>query len=137
MLLIVASAAAAGTPFGRSVLLFAFAGAGVHDGAAQILTLVLCYACCVPALVALFCLDRLLANIMKDAVFTAENVKALRAISWCCFAGAFILTVTALYFAPILLVVAAVAAFFGLIVRVVKNVINAAVALKSENDFTI
>jgi hypothetical protein len=29
------------------------------------------------------------------------------------------------------------AAFFGLILRVVKNVIAAAVALKAENDFTI
>jgi hypothetical protein len=124
-------------PIGRSALLFALGRAGIYDGVASALTLYLCYACCVPALVALFRLDRLLSNIMKDLVFTEENVRALRVISWCCFAEALILTVAALYFAPIIFAVAAVAAFFGLILRVVKNVIDAAVALKSENDFTI
>jgi hypothetical protein len=137
MLLAVASVVVVSTPLGRSALLFALGRAAVYDGVTSGLTLGLYYACCVPALIALFCLDCLLANIMKDAVFTEENVKALRLISWCCFAEAFILAATALYFAPILLAVAVVAAFFGLILRVVKNVIDAAVALKSENDFTI
>jgi hypothetical protein len=137
MLLIAASAIAIGTPVGRSALLLALGRVKTYDGAVENLTLGMYYACCVPALAALFLLDRLLTNIRKGQVFTEENVKALRAISWCCFAEAFILAAAALYFAPILLAVSAAVAFFGLILRVVKNVIAAAVALKAENDFTI
>ena len=49
---------------------------------------------------------------------------------------AFILLVSGFYY--ILFVIGAVAAgFFGLILRVVKNVIEQAVILKNENDFTI
>jgi FtsH-binding integral membrane protein len=135
--MIVVSAALVTLPAGRAVLYLILNRDPARTGDIATQTLCLYYACCVAALVALFFLNRLLANIKKDAVFTEENVQALRAISWCCFAEAFILTATALYFAPILLAFAAGVAFFGLILRVVKNVINAAVALKAENDFTI
>jgi hypothetical protein len=137
MLLIAASAVAIGTPVGRAALLLALGRVKTYDGVVENLTLGMYYACCIPALAALFLLDRLLTNIREARVFTEENVKALRAISWCCFAEAFILAAAALYFAPILLAVSAAVAFFGLILRVVKNVIAAAVALKAENDFTI
>jgi hypothetical protein len=137
MLLIAASAIAIGTPAGRAALLLALGRVKTHDGVVENLTLGMYYVCCIPALAALFLLDRLLTNIRQERVFTEENVKALRAISWCCFAEAFILAAAALYFAPILLAVSAAVAFFGLILRVVKNVIAAAVALKAENDFTI
>ncbi|MDR2771453.1 MAG: DUF2975 domain-containing protein [Clostridiales Family XIII bacterium] len=137
ILLVFASAAGAGTFAGRAFLMRAFGKALTYDGVVESLTLCIYYACCVPALVALFLLDRLLTNIKKGLVFTEGNVKALRAISWCCFAEAFLIAAAALYFAPILLAVAAVVAFFGLILRVVKNVIDAAVALKIESDFTI
>ena len=59
--------------------------------------MVILYACCIPALAALFNLDRLLRNIKKEEVI----------------------------------------AFIGLILRVVKNVIEQAVIIKAENDFTI
>ena len=39
------------------------------------------YACAVPGLIALFSLDRLLANIKKKDVFIEKNVKHLRLIS--------------------------------------------------------
>ena len=72
----------------------------------------------------------------SNEVFVENNVRQLRAISWCCFAVAFILLVSGFYY--ILFVIGAVAAgFFGLILRVVKNVIEQAVILKNENDFTI
>ncbi|MCJ7856105.1 DUF2975 domain-containing protein [Lachnospiraceae bacterium NSJ-143] len=84
----------------------------------------------------LICLSRLLSNIKSNEVFVENNVRQLRAISWCCFAVAFILLVSGFYY--ILFVIGAVAAgFFGLILRVVKNVIEQAVILKNENDFTI
>jgi hypothetical protein len=98
--------------------------------------LVTIYACTVPALIALFSLDRLLANIKKKDVFTAKNVKHLRVISWCSFAVSFILFVSGFYYILFLLIAIA-AAFFGLILRVVKNVIEQAVVIKDENDFTI
>ncbi|MDR2132007.1 MAG: DUF2975 domain-containing protein [Clostridiales Family XIII bacterium] len=139
VLTVALSAAGVVTPAGRDALRYTFAGAIAQSGGDEnlIAILILYYVCCVPALAALFLLDRLLANIKKGLVFTEENVRALRAISWCCFAEAFILAVAALRLAPTLFAVAVVMAFFGLILRVVKNVIDAAVALKFENDFTI
>ena len=94
------------------------------------------YACAVPGLIALFSLDRLLANIKKKDVFTEKNVKHLRLISWCSFAVSIILFVSGFYYLLFLLIAVA-AAFFGLILRVVKNVIEHAVMIKNENDFTI
>lgn len=94
------------------------------------------YACSVPSLIALFCLDRLLSNIKKDEVFTEKNVKYLRIISWCCFAVSAVMLVSGLYYIFFLSITAA-AAFFGLILRVVKNVIEKAMIIKNENDFTI
>jgi len=94
------------------------------------------YACCVPAMAALICLHILLGNIKREKVFVSENVKLLRIISWCCFAAAFILMFAAWQY--LLLGLTAVAiAFIGLILRVVKNVIEEAARIKAENDLTI
>jgi hypothetical protein len=85
---------------------------------------------------ALVCLHILLSNIKKEKVFIAGNVKLLRTISWCCFAAAFVMVFAAKYY--LLLGLTAVAiAFIGLILRVVKNVIEEAVRIKTENDLTI
>ena len=94
------------------------------------------YACAVPGLTALFCLDRLLANIKKKEVFIEKNVKYLRVISWCSFAVSGILLVSGSYYL-LFLMISVAAAFFGLILRVVKNVIEHAIIIKNENDFTI
>jgi len=94
------------------------------------------YVCCIPAMAALVCLHILLGNIKKEKVFIPGNVKLLRTISWCCFAAAFIMVFAVRYY--LLLGLTAVAiAFIGLILRVVKNVIEQAVFIKTENDFTI
>lgn len=98
--------------------------------------LITVYACCVPALIALFCLNRMLSNIKKEMVFIDNNVTNLRAISWCCFVVAGILLVSGFYYL-LFVIVAVAAAFFGLILRVVKNVIEQAVILKRENELTI
>jgi len=95
------------------------------------------YICFVFVIIALLSLDKLLRNIRKDIVFDRVNVKCLRIISWCCFA------VAAASFCGwpsihiVLIFVASAAAFFGLLMRVVKNVIDAACEIKDENDFTI
>lgn len=84
----------------------------------------------------LVCLYRMLSNIGKGLVFTRRNVSLLRGISWLCIAEGAVCTLSALYYFP-WLIAGAAAAFIGLIVRVVKNVLAEAVALKEENDFTI
>ncbi len=94
------------------------------------------YTFCIPALVALIALDRLLASVKRGEVFTAGNVRYLRIISWSCFAAAVVLLVSTLV-SIVFFVLAILAAFFGIILRAVKNLFAAAVTLKDENDFTI
>lgn len=90
----------------------------------------------VPAAVLLFCLYRLLHGIELDQVFIAANVEHLRRISWSCFAGAVICVASVPYYFPWAFVAVA-AAFMGLIVRVIKNIIEQAVELKNESELTI
>jgi hypothetical protein len=94
------------------------------------------YAFCIPAFVALFSLDRLLAAIKRNEVFTASNVRYLRIISWACFAAAFVLLAGSFIFL-LFLALAILATFFGIVLRVVKNLFAAAVELQAENDYTI
>lgn len=89
-----------------------------------------------PAYTALWQLYRLLRNLGRGMVFVAANVRCLRVISWCCFAAAAVFFFSGFYSTSwIVLFVAAV--FGGLIMRVVKNVFAAAVALQDECDLTI
>lgn len=94
------------------------------------------YTAAVPAAAALVDLRRLLYNISAAAVFIDANVAILRRLSWYCIAAGVICLVSTLYYMPFL-VLAAAAAFVGLILRVVKNVFAEAVRLKDENDYTI
>ena len=98
--------------------------------------LVTLYFCAAFGLLALLCLDRLLSNIKKNQVFIKGNVKYLRILSWCCFAVSIILFFSGFYYL-LFLMIAVAAGFFGLILRVVKNVIEQAVVIKNENDYTI
>ena len=94
------------------------------------------YSFCIPALIALFSLDRLLAAIRRSEVFTAGNVRYMSIISRCCFVMAAILLASSLI-SIVFVVLTILAAFFGIVLRVVKNLFAAAVALKDENDYTI
>lgn len=89
-----------------------------------------------PAAAVLWQLHRLLKNIGAGRAFTAENVAALRLISWCCILAAAVYFCAG-FFDWYLFVFAVAAAFVGLVLRVVKNVFAQAVALKEENDYTI
>lgn len=93
--------------------------------------------CCVPfAVCVLVCLDILLKNIGNGQPFIAKNVTLLRIISYCCFGVA----LAFIYFAvlrPFAFAIVFVAAFFGLILRVVKNCFKKAVEIREENDATI
>ena len=94
------------------------------------------YTLCVPAVVALYGLWRLLDNIDKGEVFINKNVDILRMLSWrCIFAGG-ICFASAVYYLPFI-IIAAAAGFVGLLLRIVKNVFARAVEIKQDNDFTI
>ena len=87
-------------------------------------------------LVVLLTLGRLLHNLNRDRIFVTQNVTCLRIISWCCFGVALVFLVLA-WFRSLGLLVAFAAAFFGLILRVLKNVFARAVTLQEEADYTI
>ena len=94
------------------------------------------YVCAVMAFAALFLLNKLIKNIRNSRIFIHENTKILRLISWCCY---FVGIATTIYsfWEYYYIVIGAAAAFFGLILRVLKNVFAKAVELKEENDGTI
>lgn len=98
--------------------------------------LVTIYACAVPGLFSLICLDRLIANIKRGEVFTEKNVRLLRVLSWLSFIVSLILFISGFYYI-LFLIIAVCAAFLGLILRVIKNVFEQAIIIKQENDYTI
>ncbi len=94
------------------------------------------YPCAVFGYITLYSLLRLLFNIQKEDIFTLQNVRYLRRISWCCFAVAVITLVSGVFYLPFL-AVAVAAGFVGLMLRVVKNVMQSAVEIREENELTI
>ena len=94
------------------------------------------YSCGAMALILLIKLYSLVFNIGKAEVFIHKNVSLLRHISWLCYGASFISLVSTAYFFP-WLIIGIAAAFMGLIVRIVKNVMQQAIEIKEENEFTI
>ncbi|MCL2046495.1 MAG: DUF2975 domain-containing protein [Oscillospiraceae bacterium] len=90
----------------------------------------------VPAVSLLLLLYGLLHRIGVGEVFVSKNTDCLRYISWCCFAGAAVSMASAFYWFP-WCAIGVAAAFMGLIVRVIKNVVAKAVSLQEEADYTI
>ena len=91
------------------------------------------------ALLAIFSLWQLrgmLNRFTEQKVFVEENVACFRIIAWCCFAVAAIWLVLC-FWRLLAFFVAFAAAFVGLMLRVIKNMLEAAVALREENDYTI
>lgn len=86
--------------------------------------------------ICLWNLGKLLSNIQKDMVFTAQNCAHLRIISWCCLLAAIPFFLFG-FWRYLGFLVAIAAGFFGLILRVVKNVFEKAVILQEESDYTI
>ena len=104
--------------------------------AGKALFLATIYTGCIPAAALLVCLFILLHRIGQERVFVRENTECLRYISWCCFAGAAICIASALYYVP-WLAVGVAAAFMGLIIRVLKNVVAKAISLQDDANLTI
>ena len=100
-------------------------------------TVLICYyPSALLGLLALASLIKMLFNIKLGKLFINENVLFLRIISWCCFAVALMCAVASyIYYSMIFVSIAA--GFVGLILRVVKNVMQSAIELQNENDLTI
>lgn len=110
--------------------------AGINDTPHLVWGLVTLYVASAAAYVLLWNLFHLLTNIEAEQIFVENNVHRLRAASWCCMAVALLCLGGAVYYLPTVLV-AAVAAFMGLIIRIIKNIFEQAIGMKAELDLTI
>lgn len=98
--------------------------------------LAVCYTCLPFAMIALFSLRRLLKNIMQGDTFVTDNIKQLNILFLCCAAAAVITFFSGYFYLPFYIISVA-AAFFSLILRVIKNVFRSAIEIKAENELTI
>jgi len=101
-----------------------------------LLATIAAYVILVVALLANIMLFSLLLEVKKDNVFSKKCIGLIRGISWCSVAVGVIFALLTYYF-TLSSVVAFAALFLGLCVRVVKNVIEKATEIKSENDLTV
>ena len=92
---------------------------------------------CVPLILcALWCIEKLLRNILTEQVFVEANVRFIRRIRWCCAGVSLVCLAAGILYQP-LVFLAVIMAFLALMVSVVKNVLATAVELREENDLTI
>ncbi len=78
----------------------------------------------------------LLRQVQKGTVFTPGAVALVRGVSWCLiFMGLFFILLCCWF--TLFIYMGFAVLFVGLCVRVVKNVIEEAVSIKEENDFTV
>ena len=103
----------------------------------DLLGLTVAYDLCAAAmLIALWNVDKLLKNILMGNVFVPENVKRVRRVVWCCAAVALVCFVATSFVLP-MLIFAIIMSFLCMAVNVAACVLNAAVAIREENDLTI
>ncbi len=85
--------------------------------------------CCIAMVLLLF-------RVRRSLVFTPITVSLIRFVSWGCLLIA-LLCLLVVYHFHMSYMLALAAGFLGLCVRVVKNVIEEATAIKNENDLTV
>ena len=94
------------------------------------------YCCSVFILSALAAMEQLLRNILDAQVFVPSNVRYLHRIKRCCGTISLICFPAAFIYLP-LWVIVIIMAFLYLVLRVVAQVMDAAVTIREENDLTI
>ncbi len=94
------------------------------------------YSSAVFAGVILYSLIKLLNNIKSEHIFIEQNGKLLRTVSWCCFVIGIITFIGGFFYMPFMFVALA-GGFVGMMLRVLKNVMQCAVEIREENDLTI
>lgn len=104
---------------------------------AGVIAVTVCFYLCIPtALYALWCMDRLVTNILCRKVFVRENVSYIRRVRWCCAGVSFLCVIPSCFYQPLILMVV-IMAFLALVVSLIKNIMAAAVEIREENDLTI
>ena len=110
---------------------------GYHPPQRDMIAIAVVFDLCAAAIFfALYNMERLLGNIRRRRVFERENVHRVRRVAWSCAVVAAI-CVVATWFALPMIIFSAIMAFLCLTVNVVGCVMDAAVALREENDLTI
>ena len=94
------------------------------------------YSASIFAWICLYAMYRLLKEISTGQVFTAKNTLFLRVISWCCAGACLVFLASVLYYPPFIIISCA-AGFMMMVVRVVKNIIQQAIGMKTELDLTV
>ena len=94
------------------------------------------YICAVVTGVALYKMDQLLRNILLEEVFVRKNVRHIRCIQWCCGLVSLICLPASFFYLPLIFMVI-IMAFLCLVISVVVKTMEAAVAIREENDLTI
>ncbi len=94
------------------------------------------YCCAVIIAPALWNLDRLLCRIRRGEVFTRENARSVRRIQWCCGGVGAVCLPAGLCYLP-LIFLSIIMSFLCLVVSVVACMMDAAAAIREENDLTI
>ena len=108
----------------------------LQESTVFILLMVLAYAMLAIAALADVLLMLLLLRVRRGLVFSRQSTDLVRSISWCCMLLA-LLCLGMGYFFRLALVIAFAGALLGICLRVVKNVLEEATELKSENELTI
>ena len=114
----------------------AISGALNNEEPIHVVLNVVLYLSAILAIVALWQLLIMLNRFAKQEVFIKENAACLRLIAWCCF-GVAAVWLALTFWRFMAFFVAFIMAFAGLLVRVMKNMLEAAIELREENDFTI
>ena len=94
------------------------------------------YICAVIAGVALWKIDRLLRNILQEDVFVRRNIRHIRCIQWCCALVSLVCLPACFFYLP-LVFMTVIMAFLSLVMSVLVKTMEAAVAIREENDLTI
>ncbi|MBQ4564043.1 MAG: DUF2975 domain-containing protein [Lachnospiraceae bacterium] len=106
-------------------------------GEQKITMLMIGFYLCVPVvLYALWCIDRLVTNVLEKEIFVVQNVRYIRRLRWCCAGVSLICVPISFYYMPLVFMVV-IMAFLALVISLVKNVMAAAVEIREENDLTI
>ncbi len=108
-----------------------------HMGAVSSKLLLATFYVCVPSVAyALWAMHLLLLRFIKGIVFTRSNVNLVRGVSLCCAIVAVATFLGAFNYPPFIFI-AVLMAFLFLAVQVIANILEAATALREENDLTI
>lgn len=103
---------------------------------AQMALMVAFYICALITLLALWNVECLLRSILKEQIFIEKNVRNIGAVRWCCAAISLVCAPAAVFYPPLIFMVA-IMAFLALVITVLVRVMTAAVELREENDLTI